>query len=188
MSRGENRHRATRRRTHAAGAKRNYLGQLSMRRQSGTDHGRRPTRPESAGSIPALRSTPRRIQRRRTKGWRMPLGAVFVGRPSRWGNPWRAGDPGPRVAGSAAGDRPYYLDAMLAVGAFERLTVPEQLAVVPDWLDPLRGRDLVCWCRLDQPCHADVLLKLASGVRSTYLEHARAAAVSLSNLGGKPDG
>lgn len=26
----------------------------------------------------------------------------------------------------------------------------------------LRGKDLVCWCRLDQPCHADVLLELAN--------------------------
>ena len=29
-----------------------------------------------------------RIQRQRTKGWRMPEGAIYVGRPSRWGNPW----------------------------------------------------------------------------------------------------
>ena len=26
----------------------------------------------------------------------------------------------------------------------------------------LRGRDLMCWCPLDQPCHADVLLELAN--------------------------
>ena len=31
----------------------------------------------------------------------------------------------------------------------------------PD-LTPLRGHDLVCWCPLDQPCHADVLLELAN--------------------------
>lgn len=30
---------------------------------------------------------PERIQRRRTRGWRMPEGAVYVGRPSKWGNP-----------------------------------------------------------------------------------------------------
>ena len=29
-------------------------------------------------------------------------------------------------------------------------------------LEPLRGRDLVCWCPLDKPCHADVLLELAN--------------------------
>ena len=32
---------------------------------------------------------PKRIQRKRTKGWRMPPGAVYVGRPTKWGNPWR---------------------------------------------------------------------------------------------------
>ena len=31
---------------------------------------------------------PIRIQRRRTKGWRMPAGAVYVGRPSYFGNPF----------------------------------------------------------------------------------------------------
>jgi hypothetical protein len=27
----------------------------------------------------------------------------------------------------------------------------------------LRGKDLACWCPLDQPCHADVLLEIANG-------------------------
>jgi hypothetical protein len=31
---------------------------------------------------------PKRVQRKRTKGWRMPLGAVYVGRPTKWGNPF----------------------------------------------------------------------------------------------------
>ena len=34
-------------------------------------------------------SAPKRIQRKRTRGWRMPEGAVYVGRGSRWGNPFR---------------------------------------------------------------------------------------------------
>ena len=37
----------------------------------------------------ALRGVPRRIQLRRTKGWRKPSGAVVVSRPSKWGNPWK---------------------------------------------------------------------------------------------------
>ena len=32
--------------------------------------------------------SPQRIQRKRTKGWRMPEGAVYVGRPTKWGNPF----------------------------------------------------------------------------------------------------
>jgi hypothetical protein len=35
--------------------------------------------------------SPERIQRRRAKGWRMPDGAVYVGRPTKWGNPWIVG-------------------------------------------------------------------------------------------------
>ncbi|WP_342394587.1 DUF4326 domain-containing protein [Prescottella agglutinans] len=35
---------------------------------------------------------PQRIQRRRTRGWRMPEGAVYVGRPSGWGNPFKVGE------------------------------------------------------------------------------------------------
>ncbi len=36
-------------------------------------------------------TTPLRIQRMRAKGWRMPDGAIYVGRPSMWGNPFRVG-------------------------------------------------------------------------------------------------
>jgi hypothetical protein len=102
---------------------------------------------------------PRRIQRQRTKGWRMPPGAVYVGRPSRWGNLWTVA--GMRQAGWTGSDAHL---APFAVGMFRRgmhvcLPVCEPiLAALPE----LRGRDLACWCRLDQPCHADVLLELAN--------------------------
>ena len=99
-------------------------------------------------------SEPRRIQRKRTKGWRMPEGAIYVGRPSRWGNPWRVGDP--FLAFYPA------LTARTATLLFER-----SMDLKPaGWADPLRGHDLVCWCPLDQPCHADVLLKLANSGRA----------------------
>jgi hypothetical protein len=31
---------------------------------------------------------PQRIQRKRAKGWKMPKGVVYVGRGSKWGNPF----------------------------------------------------------------------------------------------------
>jgi hypothetical protein len=34
------------------------------------------------------------------------------------------------------------------------------------YIEPLRGKDLACWCPLNQPCHADVLLRLANEVKS----------------------
>jgi hypothetical protein len=35
----------------------------------------------------------------------------------------------------------------------------ERLKEDPNFLEALRGKDLACWCRLDQPCHADILLE-----------------------------
>lgn len=95
-----------------------------------------------------------RIQRSRARGWRMPEGAVYVGRPSRWGNPYRVGDP--VVLRSFLGTTTSTLTARQAVDLFRR-DFAKSLPV-----EELRGRDLACWCPLDQPCHADVLLDLAN--------------------------
>ena len=42
-------------------------------------------------------SVPRRVQRRRERGWRMPPNSVYVGRGSRWGNPFVIGRDGDRA-------------------------------------------------------------------------------------------
>lgn len=104
---------------------------------------------------------PKRIQRKRTRGWRMPEGAVYVGRPSNWGNPfdWRAGS---NDAGSPDWRR------SVAVELFkEWLNSPwhhPEKPFPPSIVQikaALAGHDLCCWCPLDQPCHADVLLEVA---------------------------
>jgi hypothetical protein len=107
-------------------------------------------------------TAPCRVQRQRTAGWRMPDGAVYVGRPSPWGNPYTVGAWDPGYLGThqvVCSDDPasHIRSAARAVEAYAEHVAP--------WLDvePLRGHDLVCWCRLDQPCHADVLLRLANG-------------------------
>ena len=105
----------------------------------------------------------KRIQRRRTKGWRMPEGAVYVGRPSRWGNPYEAGKPPyPNHLGGGVFpcDCPP-LTTERAVSMFASMAARVRRGR-DEWLEPLRGRDLVCWCPLDQPCHGDVLLELAN--------------------------
>jgi hypothetical protein len=38
----------------------------------------------------------------------------------------------------------------------------QERRVVVASLPELRGRDLACWCPLDEPCHADVLLEVAN--------------------------
>ena len=99
---------------------------------------------------------PKRIQRKRTKGWRMPEGAVYVGRPTKWGNPWKVG-PELDAAGAVylyAHDMKHNYGVM-ADG--QHHVVTEQMAALE-----LRGKDLACWCPLDNPCHADVLLELAN--------------------------
>lgn len=90
---------------------------------------------------------PVRIQRRRAKGWTMPSNALYVGRPSRWGNPVK-------VDGLV-------VTPVVAVQAF-RDWLTAIVKVDRKFLDPLRGKDLACWCPISQPCHADVLLELAN--------------------------
>ena len=84
----------------------------------------------------------------------MPEGAIYVGRPSRFGNPFKVGQP---LTDDPDDGR---LTQALAVENFRWLA-----SISPNaerWAAELRGRDLVCWCPLDQPCHADVLLELAN--------------------------
>jgi hypothetical protein len=130
----------------------------------------------------------KRVQRQRTKGWRMPEGAVYVGRPTQWGNPWRVSDPAmPWIAvllglyGNRAGcteaavkvHRAWMTDALplkapgVGIATAFAANAAAMYLADSDWpekpdLAPLRGHDLVCWCPLDQPCHADVLLELAN--------------------------
>jgi len=95
-------------------------------------------------------TTPRRIQRRRAKGWRMPDGAIYVGRPTKWGNATRP------VEATRAGHQ--WAVEQYAVDLWEH-----RLPVTPaDARRELAGRDLACWCPPHLPCHADVLLQAAN--------------------------
>lgn len=121
---------------------------------------------------------PERIQRQRTKGWRMPEGAVYVGRPTRWGNTYAIGawvtvhgDDGDTCdLEGALGATPgmvvaAYRDLMETRLMHFEHEVPEDAEYADEWqraVDGLRGRDLACWCDLSAPCHADVLLEIAN--------------------------
>lgn len=87
---------------------------------------------------------PKRIQRKRTKGWRMPEGAVYVGRPTQWGNPFSTAE---------------QFRNWLARGVM--LEDDPRYKIFRD-IGELRGKDLACWCREGSACHADVLLVLAN--------------------------
>lgn len=90
---------------------------------------------------------PERIQRKRTKGWRLPENTVCVTRPGRWGNPYKAHE--------------FTTGAKGAVMAF-RVLVESEEETVAEIRQELHGKNLACFCNLDKPCHADVLLEIAN--------------------------
>lgn len=92
---------------------------------------------------------PRRIQCKRTKGWRMPPNTMKVDRSTMWGN--------------HAARRIGLTKGPAAVAEFERWIRNDASETYRQWaIETLRGKNLACWCALDQPCHADVLLELAN--------------------------
>lgn len=99
-------------------------------------------------------SEPTRIQRKRTKGWKLPPNTVCVTRPGKWGNPFTGPDAVDRY-------REYMCGAQRGLDRWNRDRLREQL-------HELHGKNLACWCAPDKPCHADVLLKLAKQARGAH--------------------
>lgn len=105
-------------------------------------------------------TAPRRIQLSRKKGWRKPEGTVVVARPTKWGNPFRIGD---RAQATAEAPVAACFSAREAVDAYRDLVNhPSMAEFRATAAHELRGKHLACWCPLDRPCHADVLLELAN--------------------------
>lgn len=120
----------------------------------------------------------KRIQRKRTKGFRTPPNTRYVGRGTRFGNPFILSD-----------DGYIYCRHMIATckdkwirwslnGGFETKDIVE---LYERWLNgelkdrkflpapptqeeiqTLKGKNLSCFCSLEKPCHADVLLNIAN--------------------------
>lgn len=106
---------------------------------------------------------PIRIQRKRIKGWKMPPNTVSVCRPGAWGNPHKVGVSLARnLRPDGSHDGTYrYMTAQDAVDAFRRdLPYWIEHKMIPP-LSMLKGKHLACFCALDEPCHADVLLEFA---------------------------
>lgn len=118
---------------------------------------------------------PERVQLRRVHGWRKPPNTVVVARPSRWGNPYRLADL--RTDYPEADERMLRRFATsdfrgLVYGRWDCLEPPPPAYPSIDEIRAeLDGRNLACWCPLDQPCHADVLLEIANA--SNYDEPSR---------------
>lgn len=97
---------------------------------------------------------PIRIQRSRIKKQISPNGLpiVYVGRPSKYGNPYKVGD----------NDGFVVIHTRAAVIELFEIYAKKKLELTPNWLDDLRGKNLSCWCGEDELCHADILLKIAN--------------------------
>jgi hypothetical protein len=87
-----------------------------------------------------------RLQRSRRKGARLPTGAIVVNRPTKWGNP-----------------HSLELGRLEAVRRYRHDLLAGRLAITVEQIrKELKGRDLACYCPLDEPCHADVLIEIAN--------------------------
>lgn len=85
----------------------------------------------------------------------MPEGTIYVGRPTRYGNPFRVGEVN-RDTGQVV-----TLEKCLEYFRFY-LQRKYQGDSLKEFLAPLRGKDLACFCAEGMPCHADILLDLAN--------------------------
>lgn len=114
----------------------------------------------------------KRIQRKRTKGWKMPINAKYVGRPTKWGNPFKLSPDGYILyykINKKIGSPWCYWSIN---GGFE---VDDVVELYGHWLDgklkhysslpsppsieKLKGKDLACFCPLSSPCHVDAILE-----------------------------
>lgn len=100
----------------------------------------------------------------------MPPETVKIARPGFWGNPFRVEVFGRELAlklyresveGFWSPDNVASLSDELAAEAY-RLHSNLRIAMRTRDVRELRGQHLACWCRLDQDCHAEVLLEIAN--------------------------
>ena len=77
----------------------------------------------------------------------MPANTVKVDRSTKWGNPWPIAQSGGCEA---------------AIAKFKAWLYSLDIAEIYNYRYALQGKNLACWCPLDKPCHADVLLELAN--------------------------
>lgn len=117
---------------------------------------------------------PRRIQLSRARGWRLPENTVKVDRSSAFGNPFGIRECRDMLdlTDSAARRQvvAWFREWVALPNDHDRLNVlgcygdtSQQHARLHSRLSSLRGKNLACWCALDAPCHADVLLEIANG-------------------------
>ena len=103
----------------------------------------------------------KRVQRKRTKGYRMAINTKYVGRPTKWGNPFRVADLGAEEAVKRY--KECLLNNAMCYTYFDEIEASiqfDRFKWMSENLEQLRGFDLACFCSLSSQCHADVLIEL----------------------------
>jgi hypothetical protein len=107
---------------------------------------------------------PVRFQLSRRKGWKMPPGTVNVARPGKYGNPHRVG-----------------FCPVCGVEHTREEAIAEfraEIEASPEWQarirEQLAGKNVACWCHLNEACHGDVLVEVANAKPSGGLPSAPA--------------
>lgn len=99
---------------------------------------------------------PKRIQRKRIKGWKKPPNTINIARPSKFGNPhnWQGGlEYGYSKRDCKELAKTFFIDS---------LNKNELPFTREDIKRELKGKNLMCWCKEGEPCHGDVLLMIAN--------------------------
>lgn len=106
---------------------------------------------------------PVRVQRKRSKGWKMPENTVYVGRPTKWGNPFKIGEKYMPTQEISQNFTKWGLceDNEMSVG-FYKEWIKKQNYLIADIKKELKGKNLACFCPINKPCHADILLEIAN--------------------------
>lgn len=110
-----------------------------------------------------MNEPPKRIQLSRAKGWRMPENTVKVDRSTRWGNPFVRGVDGVKDNAEAVHLFRLMLGGYLALCCGPSTDEQRAYRVYANaQVHRLQGKNLACWCKPGEPCHADVLLELVN--------------------------
>ena len=113
---------------------------------------------KAAGPCYRPYDNPVRVMRSRKKGWKLPPNTICVSRPSRFGNPYRAGTVGIPSAFMAV----HHFRVGLLAALQGEFWAGKEMKWIAQHIEELRGMNLACWCKSGAPCHADVLIELAN--------------------------
>lgn len=114
---------------------------------------------------------PHRVQRKRTRGFKLPSNTVSVTRGTKFGNPFKVGESLKMVQDqiisySDLTEAEIWDDVItqeIAVRLFKTyLHWTYTGRIIYEEAKDLKGKNLACYCSLDKPCHADILLEIAN--------------------------